>query len=82
MVSWGECAEVQSRLPLVVLLPALGSQAGKVGRAGPCTTGARAIQPIARNQAGAGIRKVLQDLDKELCRGEQLGIRVEVRIVL
>ena len=53
----------------MVLLPALGSQAGKVGLAGPCTTGARGIQPIATNQAGAGVREVLQDLDKELWAG-------------
>ena len=34
------------------------------------------------NQAAAGLRKVLQNFDKELCRGEQPGIRAEVRIVL
>jgi hypothetical protein len=35
----GGCAEAQSRLPLVVHLPPFWSQAGKVGRAGPCATG-------------------------------------------
>ena len=35
----GGCAEAQGRLLLVVLLPALWSQAGKVGPAGPCATG-------------------------------------------
>jgi len=78
----GGRSEAQSRLRLVVLLPPLWSQAGKVGLAGPCAMGARGIQPVATNQAGAGVRKVLQDLDKELCGGEQLGLCVEVRIGL
>ena len=78
----GGCAEAQSRLRLVVLLPPLWSQAGKVGLAGPCATGTRGIQPIATNQAGAGVRKVLQDLDKELWCGEQPGVCAEVRILL
>ena len=42
----GGSAEAQSRLPLVVLLPPLWSQAGKVGLAGP---------PSRRASAAAGL---------------------------
>jgi hypothetical protein len=66
----------------VVLLSALGSQAGKVGLAGPCATGARGIQPVATNQAGVGVGKVLQELDEELQGGEQPGVCLDVRIGL
>jgi hypothetical protein len=60
-------AEAQSWLRLVVLLPALGSQAEQMGLAEPCTTRSRGVLTVAANQPGLRIRKVLHDFDEKLC---------------
>ena len=75
-------AEAHSRLRLVIPLPALGSQADKVGLAGPCAARSGGIQTVATNQSCAGVGKVLQDFDQELCGGEQPGVCSEVGIGL
>ena len=46
----------QSRLRLLVLLPALGSQAEQVGLAVPCIARSRGIQRVTANQPGPRIR--------------------------
>src|SRR5271157_6025901 len=77
----GQGRGAQRRLRLVIPPPALGSQAGKVGLAGPRAARSRGIQTVATNQSCVGVGKVLQDFDQELCGGEQRGVCSEVGII-